>query len=272
MADPGMAGSSPGGVLDVRRADGVTTLTLNRPDRGNGLTAELKAALRDALAAVAADESVRAVVLTGAGRHFCVGQDLAEHAEALRAGAPTAFATLGEHYNPIVTTLAQMPKPVVAAINGTCAGAALGFALACDLRITADTARFATAFTSIGLTPDSGLSATLARAAGAARASELIMLAEPFTAAQAAQWGIAGQVVPAAEVGPAAAALAARLAAGPTLAYAEAKRALAAAWPVPLAQVLATEAAGQARLGVTADHQQAVAAFLAKATPVFAGR
>ncbi len=267
-----MADQSPGGVLALRREDGVATVTLNRPDRGNGLTTGLKTALRDALAQVGADDGVRAVILTGAGRHFCVGQDLGEHADALRAGSSTAFATIDEHYSPIVTALAGMGKPVIAAVNGTCAGAALGFALACDLRVTADTARFATAFTGIGLSCDSGLSATLARAVGMARASELIMLGEPFTAAEAAQWGIAGQLVPADEVGPAAARLAARLAAGPTRAYAEVKQALAAAWPLPLADVLRAEGAAQARLGVTADHQQAVAAFLAKKTPSFTGR
>lgn len=125
---------------------------------------------------------MRAVVLTGTGKAFCVGQDLAEHAEALRADPDTTFATVHEHYNPIVTLLATMPKPVIAAINGTCVGAGLGFALARDLRVIARTARFGTAFTKIGLTCDSGLSASLGRTVGSARASELILLGEPFTA------------------------------------------------------------------------------------------
>lgn len=259
-----MAEESRDNEVLVSREGAVATVTLARP----ALTAAAKAALRDALEDVARDDSVRAVVLTGSGKAFCVGQDLAEHAEALRADPSTAFATIEEHYNPIVTALVTMPKPVVAAVNGTCVGAGLGFALACDVRVTADTAKFGTAFTAIGLTPDSGLSATLARAVGSARAGELVLLGESFTAAQAAEWGIAGRVVPAGEVAGTAAALAARLAAGPTRAYAEAKRALAA----PLGDVLREEGAAQARLGLTADHRAAVEAFLAKEKPSFSGR
>jgi len=259
-----MADESRNNEVSVSRQDAVVTVTLGKP----ALTSAVKAALRDALEDVAKDDSVRAVVLTGSGKAFCVGQDLAEHAEALRADPATAFATIEEHYNPIVTALATMPKPVVAAINGTCVGAGLGFALACDLRVTADTAKFGTAFTAIGLTPDSGLSATLARAVGSARASELVLLGSSFTAAEAAEWGIAGRVVPAEEVTDTAAKLAAKLAAGPTRAYAEAKAALAA----PLAEVLREEGAAQARLGLTEDHRAAVEAFLAKEKPAFTGR
>ncbi len=253
--------------------DAVATLTLNLPERANALTTELKSALRDALLEVSGDPGVRAVVLTGSGSAFCVGQDLAEHAAALRSGGPqAAFATVTEHYNPIVTALVTMPQPVVAAINGSCVGAGLGFALACDVRIAADTARFGTAFTAIGLTCDSGLSASLARAVGAARASELVLLAEPFTAEQALAWGVVGRVVPVAELAASAQRLAARLAAGPTLAYAEAKRAMREGWGADLTRVLATEGTGQLRLGATTDHQGAVAAFLAKQKPVFTAR
>ncbi|NIH79178.1 enoyl-CoA hydratase/isomerase family protein [Amycolatopsis viridis] len=262
-----MADESTGDVVSVSRDGAVATVTLLRP----ALTTDLKTELRDALERVAADDEVRAVVLTGTGRAFCVGQDLAEHADALRADPATAFTTIDEHYNPIVTTLATMPKPVVAAVNGTCVGAGLGLALACDLRIAADTAKFGTAFTGIGLTCDSGLSATLARAVGAARASELVLLGDTFTAAQAAEWGVAGRVVPADELAATAAELAARLAAGPTLAYAAAKRALAESWGAPLPDVLRGEGEAQARLGLTADHRGAVEAFLAKSKPVFHG-
>ncbi|TVT16884.1 enoyl-CoA hydratase [Amycolatopsis rhizosphaerae] len=261
-----MADESRNDEVLLARQDAVATVTLPRP----ALTTAVKVALREALSEVARDEGVRAVVLTGTGKAFCVGQDLAEHVEALRAGPAAAFATIDEHYNPIVTTLATMPKPVIAAINGTCVGAGLGFALACDVRVTAETARFGTAFTGIGLTCDSGLSATLARAVGTARAAELILLGSPFTAAQAAEWGIAGRVVPAAEVAATAAGLAAALAAGPTLAYAEAKRALAAAFP--LEDVLRREGEAQTRLGGSEDHRNAVDAFLAKEKPVFTGR
>ena len=151
-------------------------------------------------------------------------------------------------------------------------GAGLGLALACDLRIAAAGARLATAFTAIGLTCDSALSATLVRAVGAARASELILLGEPFTAEQAAEWGVVSRVVDAAELAGAAAELGARLAAGPTLAYAESKRAIGAAVQPPLGDVLAAEAAAQGRLGRSRDHADAVDAFLAKRKPEFHGR
>lgn len=249
-------------------ADAVATITLARP----ALTTEVKAALVDAVDRVAADAAVRAVVLTGTGASFCVGQDLREHAATLRADPATAFDTVAVHYNRIVRGLATMPKPVVAAINGTCVGAGLGFALACDLRIAATSAQFGTAFAGIGLSVDSGLSASLARAVGGARASELVLLAEPFTAEQAAGWGLVGGVVPDDGLADAAGALAARLAAGPTLAFAEAKRAMAAAWGRSLDEVLSDEAAAQARLGRSADHRGAVEAFLAKRPPEFGGR
>jgi 2-(1,2-epoxy-1,2-dihydrophenyl)acetyl-CoA isomerase len=259
-------------VLRVERSGAVVTIVLDRPDRGNALTAQLKDELLDALAAAGADGDVRAVVLTGAGKAFCAGQDLAEHAAALQADPASAFDTIAHHYAPIVTALATMPKPVVAAINGACAGAGLGLALACDLRLAAAGARLSTAFTAIGLTCDSGLSATLVRAVGAARASELILLAEPFTAEQAASWGVVTAVVAAEELPAAAAELAGRLASGPTLAYAAAKQAIAAAVEPPLDAVLRSEGEAQRRLGGTADHNDAVEAFLAKRRPAFHGR
>ncbi|HET9665545.1 MAG TPA: enoyl-CoA hydratase-related protein [Desertimonas sp.] len=265
-------GSGAAPVLLVDRAGSLTTITLNRPDRGNALTAELKSQLLAALVAAGEDAEVRAVVLTGAGRAFCAGQDLAEHAANLDDDPATAFATIEEHYAPIVNVLTTMPKPVLAAINGTCVGAGLGLALACDLRIAAAGARLATAFTAIGLTCDSGLSATLVRAVGAARASELILLGEPFTVEQAAEWGLVSRVVAAADLAVAAAELGGRLAAGPTFAYAASKRVIAAAVLPPLADVLAAEAAAQARLGPSRDHGDAVAAFLAKRSPEFHGR
>jgi 2-(1,2-epoxy-1,2-dihydrophenyl)acetyl-CoA isomerase len=246
----------------------VATITL----RTAALTAAAKQALLDAVTAAAADDQVRVIVLTGAGRVFCAGQDLGEHAAALDADPSTAFATLDQHYNPIVRAIVGAPKPVVVAVNGACAGAGLSLALAGDVRLAADTARFTTAFTGIGLTFDSGLSATLARAVGAARASELVLLAEPFTAEQACEWGLVGRVVPAAELSAEAAAVAARLAAGPTLAYAAAKQAIRDAWAAPLADVLAAEGDAQRRLGLTADHRRAVESFLAKQRPTFEGR
>jgi Enoyl-CoA hydratase/carnithine racemase len=249
----------------------VAIVTLNRPAKRNALTVELKEALAEALERVAADTSVRAVVLAGSGKSFCVGQDLGEHVEALRADAATAFATVETHYNPIVRTLATMPKPVIAAINGGAVGAGLGFALACDLRVAAEGATFATAFAAIGLTADSGLSASLVHSLGAARATELLMLGEPFDAAQALASGLVRAVVPVDEVLDAALELARKLAAGPTVAFAEIKKAVAIGAVSSLDVVLAAEGAAQARLGVTKDHQEAVEAFLAKRRPTFEG-
>jgi len=256
----------------VERADAVATVTLNRPDRHNALTRELKEALVEALQDVAADDDVRAVVLTGAGSSFCVGQDLGEHAAALEADASTAFDTVPEHYSPIVTALATMPKPVVAAVNGTCVGAGLGFALACDLRFFADGATLGTAFSAIGLTCDSGLASTLPRAVGEARARQLVLLGRNFTPDEAVGWGIAGEVVPAEEVLAAATKTASRLAAGPTLAYAESKRLLAVGLDRTLADTLGEEAVAQARCGLTQDHRGAVTAFLNREKPTFSGQ
>lgn len=254
----------------VERGDRVATVTINRPERRNALDVATKVALRDALADVAGDAEVRAVVLTGAGGSFCAGQDLAEHAAALEADPATVFDTVEEHYAPITRCLATMPKPVVAAVEGTCVGAGLGFALACDLRVFAADAALATAFTAIGLTCDSGLAATLPRAVGEARARELVLLGERFSAEQAVAWGIAGRVVEPGTALEQAQALATRLAHGPTAAYAESKRLLAGA--AGLEQTLHEEAAAQARLGASHDHPAAVAAFLAKQRPVFTGR
>jgi 2-(1,2-epoxy-1,2-dihydrophenyl)acetyl-CoA isomerase len=219
---------------------------------GPALSLAVKTELRDRLREVAADDAVRAVVLTGTGSVFSRGQDLTEIA--------TAAETLETHFNPITLLLATMPKPVVAAVNGTCAGAGLGFALACDLQVWSRSAVLATAFTKVGLTCDSGLSATLARTVGHARAAELIMLAEPFSPDQATAWGFAGDVVDAADVEPRALALATRLAAGPTAALAASKRLLAA----PLAAVLAAETREQVALGRTLEHAALVDAFLTR--------
>lgn len=249
-------------------SEAVATITLLTPSMGRSAKEELIEAVDRA----AGDKEVRAVVVIGTGRVFCAGQDLGEHAEALRAHGDSAFDTVAEHYNPLVTSLATMPKPVIAAINGSCAGAGLGLALACDLRLAAEGVRLTTAFTAIGLTPDSGVSASLSRAVGAARASELVLLAEPFTAAEALAWGLVSRVVPGPELPAEAASLATRLAAGPTHAYSVAKRAIREAWSAPWSEVLAAEERDQKVLGASADHRAAVEAFLAKQQPMFTGR
>ncbi len=261
-------------VLLARDADdpGVAVLTLNRPARYNALTVELKTALLTALRRLADESDVRAAVLTGAGKAFCVGQDLGEHAEALGADPGSSFNTVVEHYNPIVLGLADLPFPTVAAVNGPCVGAGLGFAMACDLRVAAANLKFATAFTGIGLTADSGLSASLAHAVGVPRATELLLLGEPFTSEEALAWGMVRAVVPVEEVLPSALTLARRLATGPTKAYVEVKRAVRFGAVNALPDVLAAEGAAQARLAHTADHVGAVADFLAKRRPTFQGK
>jgi 2-(1,2-epoxy-1,2-dihydrophenyl)acetyl-CoA isomerase len=256
----------------IERQGQVATVVINRPERRNALDDETKSALVQCLADVATDQSVRAVILTGSGGAFCVGQDLAEHAEALKGGAAEAFSTVEEHYSSIVRTLMTMAKPVVGAVNGTCVGAGLGFALACDLRVFSSAATLGTAFSSIGLTCDSGLSHTLPRAVGEARARELVLLARPFTPVQAVGWGITGEIVEPDMVQARATELATELAAGPTSAYAASKELLSGTWVRDLDQALLAEAAAQVRVGGTADHAGAVSAFLAKQRPSFSGK
>jgi 2-(1,2-epoxy-1,2-dihydrophenyl)acetyl-CoA isomerase len=259
-------------VLLIDRTDGVATLTMNRPESMNSLSSELKDALVEALADVGADDSVRAVVLTGSGRGFCVGQDLSEHIQLLQAGDPAPLSTVTKHYNPIARSLAQMPKPVIAAVNGTAAGAGASFAFACDFRIVAEEAKFLLAFANVGLSLDSGVSWTLPRLIGAGRALELSLLARPITAETAQQYGLVTQLVPADQVLPTAQGLAAQLAAGPTVAYAAIKNAIHYAATATLEKALDNEAVGQALAGGTEDHRNAVAAFVNKEKPTFLGR
>ena len=258
-------------VLLIGRADGVATMTLNRPDSMNSLSFELKEALVAAVRDIAADESVRAVVLTGAGRAFCVGQDLRERQAMLDAGDPRPLRTVTDHYNPLASGLATMPKPVIAAVNGVAAGAGAGFAFACDFRIASSKASFLLAFANVGLSLDSGASWTLPRLIGSARATALSLLAEPVTAESAIEMGLVNAVVEPDRVLPAAHELAARLAAGPTAAYAAIKESIAFAATSTLDESLAKEAELQERTGATADHSVAVAAFVAKQKPTFTG-
>jgi 2-(1,2-epoxy-1,2-dihydrophenyl)acetyl-CoA isomerase len=257
-------------VLLVERHQGVATLTMNRPESMNSLSVELKEALRDTLADVAGDRAVRAVVLAGTGRGFCVGQDLREHVALLEANDPAPLSTVDEHYNPIVLSLARMPKPVVAAVNGMAAGAGAGLAFACDFRIAAKTAGFLIAFANVALSLDSGVSWTLPRLIGGARATALSLLAEPIAAESALEMGLVNAVVEPERVLPAAMELATRLAAGPTLAYGAIKESLAYAATADLEGAVRKEAALQRAMGQTADHRNATAAFVAKEKPTFA--
>jgi 2-(1,2-epoxy-1,2-dihydrophenyl)acetyl-CoA isomerase len=249
----------------------VATITLNRPQARNALTTAMKESLLAALSQAAGDPAVRAVIITGAGGAFCAGQDLREYGAALAAGQP-AIDTVRRHYNPIITAIVTMPKPVVAALHGTAAGAGAALALACDLRIAGRGASLLMAFARVGLGPDSGSSWTLQRLAGPGRAAEMLLLAEPVTADQALAAGLVTSVVDDGEVMAAAQELAARLAAGPTAAYAATKAALAYSASHDLTESLANEARLQEALGQTADHRAATAAFIRKERPVFEGR
>ncbi|MFF7730993.1 enoyl-CoA hydratase/isomerase family protein [Streptomyces sp. NPDC008001] len=256
--------------------DGLATITLNRPDAMNALNTDTKVALRDALQRAGADTAVRAVLLTGTGRAFCVGQDLKEHVESLAAdrenGTARTMTTVKEHYNPIVTAIAGMPKPVVAGVNGVAAGAGAGFAFAADYRVVADTAAFNTSFAGVALTADSGVSWTLPRLVGHSRASDLLLFPRNVPAQEAYELGIANRVVPAAELAAEASAVARRLAEGPTAAYAAIKESLAYGAGRPLADALAKEDELQCRAGASEDHGIAVDAFLKKEKPGFVGR
>jgi 2-(1,2-epoxy-1,2-dihydrophenyl)acetyl-CoA isomerase len=259
-------------TLLVDRTDAVVTLTLNRPESMNSLDADLKEALRDTLAALATDKSCRAIVLAGAGKAFCVGQDLREHAGLLSSGGIGDMDTVRLHYNPIAQTLADMPKPVVAAVRGTAAGAGAALALLADFRIGGPSTTFLMAFANVGLAGDTGISWSLPRIVGYARALELLLLAEPVRSARADALGMLTRLLEDDDqVLPAAQELAGRLAAGPTIAYGAIKHELSIGDAGPLSAALAAEAQAQALCAATADHPAAVSAFVAKQKPVFTG-
>jgi 2-(1,2-epoxy-1,2-dihydrophenyl)acetyl-CoA isomerase len=256
--------------------DGLATITINRPEAMNAMNVDAKVALRDAVQAAAADTAVRAVLLTATGKAFCVGQDLKEHVSLLAAdresGSGGTMSTVREHYNPIVRALTGMQKPVVAGVNGVAAGAGLGFALAADYRVVADTAKFTTSFAGVALTADSGVSWTLPRLIGQSRAADLLLFPRSFSAQEAYEWGIVNKLVPADELAAQAAAVARALADGPTLAYAALKESMAYGADRSLSEALDKEEELQAKAGASEDHAIAVQAFLAKETPKYLGR
>ena len=258
-------------LLEV--ADGIATITLNRPDAMNSLDVATKEALLGVVRQVADDPAVRCVVLTGTGRAFCVGQDLKEHIEILHSASSDAlFRTVDEHYNPIVSTLVGMQKPVIAAVNGVAAGAGASLAFACDLRIVADTAGFNLAFANVALSCDTGSSFTLQRLVGKAKAIELLYFPRTIAAEEALTLGLATRVVPAAELAEAVGDLAARLAAGPTVALGAMRQSVEYAAGHSFEEAAAFESTRMTLTGATADHAAAVAAFIAKEKPVFEGR
>jgi 2-(1,2-epoxy-1,2-dihydrophenyl)acetyl-CoA isomerase len=249
-------------------ADSIATITLDRPEALNALTVTLKGELLAALRSVARDRSVRAVVLTGAGRAFCAGQDLKERLEP--DAAPLAVE-LRERYNPIISAMRGLDQPIVGAINGVAAGAGASLAFACDIRLAAEAASFILAFGRIGLIPDSGATWFLPRLVGPAKAAELALIGEPLSAVDAERFGLVARIVPNDALAGEARAVATRLASLAPIALAQTKRALERAWSTGLDMALEEEAYRQGIAGATADHAEGLAAFLDKRPPRFRG-
>ena len=254
--------------IEVKIADGIARITLNRPDRLNSFTRAMHAELRDALADLG---DARVVILTGSGRGFCAGQDLND-----RAVAPGEAVDLGEtveeSWNPLIRTLASLPQPVVARVNGVAAGAGANIALACDLVIASAEAKFIQAFINIGLVPDSGGTFFLPRLVGTARATALMMLGQPLGATEAAEMGLIYKVVPAGTLEEGGYMVARQLACQPTAALGLIKKLLNSSGTNTLEEQLELEAECQAAAGKSSDYTEGVRAFLEKRKPAFVGR
>ncbi|HKU87143.1 MAG TPA: 2-(1,2-epoxy-1,2-dihydrophenyl)acetyl-CoA isomerase PaaG [Casimicrobiaceae bacterium] len=253
-------------------ADGIARITLNRPDRLNSFTTQMHGELRDALSRVATAGDARVLLLTGAGRGFCAGQDLSDRAVAPGDAPVDLGVSIAENYRPLVLALRNLPLPVVCAVNGVAAGAGANVALACDIVVAAKSASFIQAFCRIGLVPDSGGTYFLPRLVGAARAMGLAMLGDKLPAEQAVAWGLIWKCVEDAELVSTTDALLTHLAQAPTRGLAAIKRALNASAGNSLEQQLDLERDTQRELGYSDDYREGVAAFLEKRPPKFTGR
>ena len=252
-------------------ADGVATVTLNRPDRLNSFTEEMHHALRAAIDRAEA-EKARALLLTGAGRGFCAGQDLSNRLAAPGAEKPDLGRTIGEYYNPLVRRLRALHMPVICAVNGVAAGAGANVALSCDIVLAARSASFLQAFARIGLIPDSGGTYWLPHLVGTARAMGLALLADKLSAEDAERWGLIWRAVDDDKLMSEARAIAAQLAAGPTMALVAIKRAIHAAEKNTLDEQLDHERDVQRALGASEDYAEGVRAFMEKRKAQFKGR
>lgn len=251
---------------------GVLAITLNRPDKLNAFNSQMHQELRKALERAADEPQVRALLLTGAGRGFCAGQDLSERSVDPGAAPIDLSVSIGSNYNPLVRRLRALPKPIVCAVNGVAAGAGANIALACDLVLAARSASFVQSFSKIGLVPDSGGSYFLPRRIGAARAMGLALLGEKLTAEEAERWGLIWKAVEDGKLLDEAKAAATRLAAGPTKGYGLLKKALHASEGNSLDAQLDLERDLQREAGFSEDYREGVAAFLQKRAPQFKGK
>ena len=257
-------------IFDV--TDGIARLTLNRPDRLNSFNTTMHLEVRAALSSIVDGAKARVLVLSGAGRGFCAGQDLGDRAVAPGGAAVDLGESIEKNYKPLVMTLRNLPMPVIGAVNGVAAGAGANIALACDLVVAARSASFVQAFAKLGLVPDSGGTWFLPRLVGTARAMGLAFLGEKLSAEQAAQWGLIWRCVDDAEFAPVVDALARQLAAAPTLGLARTKQAIYESWGRSLEQQLDAERDFQRELGHSADYAEGVAAFGEKRAPLFTGK
>jgi 2-(1,2-epoxy-1,2-dihydrophenyl)acetyl-CoA isomerase len=251
---------------------GVLSITLNRPDKLNSFNPEMHQLLRQALERAHDADEVRAVLLTGAGRAFCAGQDLSERNVSPGAAPIDLSISLGSHYNPLVRRLRELPKPVVCAVNGVAAGAGANIALACDVVVAARSASFVQAFSRIGLLPDSGGTFFLPRLVGSARAMGLALLGEKLSAEDAAQWGLIWKVVDDAQLMKEALSISRSLSEGPTKGYGLIKKALYMSAINTLDAQLDLERDLQRQAGFSEDYREGVAAFKDKRKPVFKGK
>jgi 2-(1,2-epoxy-1,2-dihydrophenyl)acetyl-CoA isomerase len=260
-------------TITCETADSIVTITMNRPQVYNALNDTLTSELQEALREVERDEGARVVILTGAGKAFCSGQDLSDLREKYVPGhVPHLGDDLRRRYNPIVRRMREMEKPLIAAVNGVAAGAGMSFALAADLRVASETASFVEVFVNVGLIPDSGSTYTLPRLVGPARAFELCCTGEKISAQDALRMGLVNRVVPPERLMEEAMGLARRLASLPARAIALTKRLIGESATNDLHQQLEAEAFAQETAGMTADHYEGVVAFMEKRTPAFKGK